>query len=165
MAATEKRTIHLTDALADPRCDRVENAAPGLTAILVLAVELVLDITPAYDPVRPALDAFLAQIEQIPTADPALRSGRAGWRSEIQFIRQLQSSEDPCGKLQAWRRAKFAPEASPVNLDAFDDPGLNAAEGKIAKAARRMQELGVSAGTAHRFTGDGMFRDVPLSLV
>ena len=94
----------------------------------------------------------------------ALRSGRAGWRSEIQFIRQLQSSPDPCGSLQAWQRKQFAPSASPVNLDAINDPGLNAAEDKITLAARRMQQLGVSAGTAQRFTGDRIFQGVALSL-
>ena len=124
----------------------------------------MLDITPAFDPVRTALDTFLAEIEQIPTHDPALRSGRAGWRSEIQFIRQLQSVSDPCAKLQAWQREHFAPSASPVNIDAVTDPGLDAAEGKITLAARRMRRLGVSAGAAARFTGDGMFRGVGLSL-
>ena len=67
----------------------------------------------------------------------ALRSGRAGWRSEIRFIRQLQSSPDP---------------------------GLDAAEDNITIASRRMQTLGVSAGAARRFTGEGMFRGVGLGL-
>ncbi len=164
-SAIEDKVLGITlGALSDPRCDRVENAAPGLTGIEVLLVELVLDITPAYDPVRTSLDTFLAQIEAIPTNDRALRSGRAGWRSEIQFIRQLQSSPDPCGSLQAWQRAHFAPSASPVNLDAINDPGLNAAEDKITLAARRMQQLGVSPGTAQRFTGDRLFHGVALSL-
>ena len=164
-SAIEDKVLGITlGALSDPRCDRVENAAPGLVGIEVLLVELVLDITPAFDPVRTSLDTFLAQIEAIPTNDRALRSGRAGWRSEIQFIRQLQSSPDPCGSLQAWQRKQFAPSASPVNLDAINDPGLNAAEDKITLAARRMQQLGVSAGTAQRFTGDRMFQGVALSL-
>ena len=164
-SAIEDKVLGITlGALSDPRCDRVENAAPGLVGIEVLLVELVLDITPAFDPVRTSLDTFLAQIEAIPTNDRALRSGRAGWRSEIQFIRQLQSSPDPCGSLQAWQRKQFAPSASPVNLDAINDPGLNAAEDKITLAARRMQQLGVSAGTAQRFTGDRIFQGVALSL-
>ena len=163
--AVEDKLLGVTlGALSDPRCDRVENAAPGLLGIQVLLVELVLDITPAFDPVRTSLDTFLAEIEAIPTNDRALRSGRAGWRSEIQFIRQLQSSPDPCGSLQAWQRNHFAPSASPVNLDAVTDPGLNAAEDKITIASRRMQTLGVSAGAARRFTGDGMFRGVGLGL-
>jgi len=44
------------------------------------------------------------------------------------------------------------------------DPGLNAAEDKITIASRRMQTLGVSAGAARRFAGEGMFRGVGLGL-
>lgn len=51
-----------------------------------------------------------------------------------------------------------------MNIDAVTDTGLDAAEGKITLAARRMRRLGVSAGAAARFTGDGMFRGVGLSL-
>lgn len=164
-SAIEDRLLGVTvPALTDPRCDRVEDAAPGLAGIEVLLVELILDVTPPYDPVRVPLDTFLAEIERIPIADRALRSGRAGWRSEIVFIRQLQSSPDPCGKLQAWRRADFAPSASPVNLDAALDPGLRAAEDKITIAARRMRTLGVSTGAARRFTGAGMFDGIGLEL-
>jgi hypothetical protein len=162
----EQRFIDVTlPALGDPRCDRADKAARGLQGLEVLLVELALDIAPTYDPIRTSLDTFLAELERIPTADPALRSGRAGWRSEVQFIRQLQSSPDPCGTLQAWQRAKFAPRAAPVNIDAVIDPGLLAAEDKLKIAARRMQRLGVSAGTALRFTGDGMFDDVPIILI
>jgi hypothetical protein len=164
-AAIEDRVLGITlPALTDPRCDRVERAAPGLTGFEVLLVELVLDITPAYDPVRPALDTFLAQIEAIPTNDRLLKSGRAGWRSEIQFIRQLRSTNDPCGALQVWQKAKFAPEAAPVNVDALNDPGLDAAEDKITLASRRMHALGVSTGASARFTGDGMFDGLALAL-
>jgi hypothetical protein len=77
---------------------------------------------------------------------------------------EMQSSPDPCGSLQAWQRKHFAPSQSPVNLDAVTDKGLTAAEDKITIAARRMHALGVSAGAAQRFTGDGMFRGVGLSL-
>jgi hypothetical protein len=161
--AIDQRFIDVTlPALGDRRCDRVANAAHGLQGIEVLIVELALDIAPTYDPIRTSLDTFLAELERIPTADPALRSGRAGWRSEIQFIRQLQSSPDPCGTLQAWQRAKFAPPAAPVDIDALIAPGMLAADDKLKIAARRMQRLGVGAGTARRFTGDGMFDHVAI---
>jgi hypothetical protein len=97
---------------------------------------------------------------RIPTNDPALRGGRAGWRTVIDIIRRLPSTPDPCATLQAWRRTGFAPEKAPIPLDVLVNPAARAAEGKLAVAARRMGRLGVSAGAARRFTGKGMFAGV-----
>jgi hypothetical protein len=149
-------------ALADDRCDQAVRAAPDDRALEVVLVALLLIIAPGYDPVRPALDTFLAELEAIPIADPILRSGRAGWRSEVDVIRRLPSVPDPCGTLQTWERAGYATSASPIVVAAVVNPGIIAADGKLARAARRMHALGVSAGAARRFTGDGMFADVPL---
>ena len=150
------------DALDDARCDQAVRAAPDDRALEVVLVALLVIIAPGYDPVRPALDTFLAELEAIPVADPILRSGRAGWRSEVDLIRRLPSLPDPCGTLQTWQRAGYADSASPIVVEAVLNPGLLAAEDKLARAARRMRALGVSAGAARRFTGDGMFADVPL---
>jgi hypothetical protein len=150
------------NALDDNRCDRAVRAAPDDRALEVVLVALLLIVAPGYDPVRPALDTFLAELEAIPIADPILRSGRAGWRSEVDLIRRLPSVPDPCGTLQTWRRAGYADSASPIVVAAVLNPGLIAAEDKLARAARRMRALGVGAGAARRFTGDGMFADVPL---
>jgi hypothetical protein len=148
------------ETLGDPRCDRADDAAPEGREIDVLLTDILLAFAPAYDPVRPALDTFLAEIERIPTSDPALRGGRAGWRTEIDIIHRLPSTPDPCAALQAWQRTGFAPSAAPIPLDALVNPAAQAAEGKVAIAARRMRRLGVSAGAARRFTGKGMFRGV-----
>jgi hypothetical protein len=149
-------------ALDDDRCDRAVRAAPDERALQVVLVALLLIVAPGYDPVRPALDTFLAELEAIPIADRVLRSGRAGWRSEVDVIRRLPSVPDPCGTLQTWQRAGYTDSASPIVVAAVLNPGLIAAEDKLAQAARRMRALGVGAGAARRFTGDGMFANVPL---
>jgi hypothetical protein len=149
-------------ALDDNRCDQAVRAAPDDRALEVVLVALLLIVAPGYDPVRPALDTFLAELEAIPIADPILRAGRAGWRSEVDLIRRLPSLPDPCGALQTWRRAGYTDSASPIVVAAVLNPGLLAAEDKLARAAKRMRALGVSASAARRFTGDGMFADVPL---
>ena len=150
------------DALDDARCDQAVRAAPDDRALEVLLVALLVIIAPGYDPVRPALDTFLAELEAIPIADPILRSGRAGWRSEVDLVQRLPSLPDPCGTLQTWQRAGYAASASPIVVAAVVNPGILAAEDKLARTAQRMRALGVSAGAARRFTGDGMFADVPL---
>jgi hypothetical protein len=149
-------------ALDDDRCDQAVRAAPADRGLEVVLVALLLIVAPGYDPVRPGLDTFLAELEALPIADPILRSGRAAWRSEVDVIRRLPSVPDPCGTLQTWRRAGYAESASPIVVEAVVNPGILAADGKLALAARRMRALGVSAGAARRFTGDGMFADVPL---
>jgi hypothetical protein len=150
------------DALDDDRCDRAVTGAPRDRELEVVLVAVLVIVAPGYDPVRPALDTFLAELETIPIADPVLRSGRAGWRSEVDLVRRLPSVPDPCATLQTWQRAGYAASASPIVVAAVLNPGLIAAEDKLAAAARRMRALGVSAGAARRFTGDGMFADVPL---
>lgn len=150
------------DALGDARCDRVVRLAPDDRALEVVLVTVLMIIAPAYDPVRPALDTFLAELEAIPIADPTLRSGRAAWRSEVDVIRRLPSVPDPCGTLEAWRRAGYAESASPIVVQAVVNPGVIAADGKLARAARRMRALGVRASAARRFTGARMFAGVPI---
>jgi hypothetical protein len=147
-------------ALKDPRCNRAVTSAPESRRVQVVLVSTLIVVGPVYDPIRADLDRFLAELERVPTADPVLRSGRAGWRSEIDLVHRLPSVADPCAVLQAWQRAGFAASAAPLNIDAILNPGLDAADGKLARAERRMRQLGVSAGAAKRFTGDTLFRGV-----
>jgi hypothetical protein len=148
------------ETLGDDRCDRADEAATGLRGIEVLLTDILLAFAPAYDPIRPALDTFLAQLEAIPTNDPALRGGRAGWRTEVDIIRRLPSTPDPCAALQAWQRTGFAEDRAPIPIDALTNPAAEASAGKIAVAARRMRQLGVGATAAKRFRGREMFRGV-----
>jgi hypothetical protein len=164
--AIDDKLFNVTlEAFGDPRCDRADKAAPDDRAIDVLLTDLLLAFAPAFDPIRPALDTFLAELERIPTSDPALRGGRAGWRTEIDIIRRLPSTPDPCAALQGWQKTGFAASAAPIPLDVLINPAANAAPGKIAVAARRMRSLGVGVGAARRFTGRAMFRGVGLGLL
>jgi hypothetical protein len=147
-------------ALQDPRCNRAVTEAPESRRVQVVLVSTLIVVGPVYDPIRPELDLFLAELERVRTADPVLRSGRAGWRSEIDLVQRLPSVADPCAVLQAWQRTGFAASAAPLNIGAILNPGLDAADGKLARAERRMRQLGVSAGAAKRFTGDTLFRGV-----
>jgi hypothetical protein len=149
-------------ALDDDGCDQAVNGAPSDRELEVVLVAVLLIVAPGYDPVRPALDTFLAELEAIPIADPILRSGRAGWRSEVDLVRRLPSVPDPCATLKTWQRAGYTASASPIVVEAVLNPGLLAAEDKLTLAARRMRALGVSASAARRFIGDGMFADVPI---
>ena len=161
--AIEAKLLNVTlEALGDERCDRADNAAPGIRGIEVLIVDILLAFAPAYDPVRPGLDTFLAQLEAIPTNDRALRGGRAGWRTEVDIIRRLPSTPDPCAALQAWQRTGFAEDRAPIPIDVLTNPAADASAGKIAVAARRMRQLGVGATAAKRFRGRQMFRGVGL---
>jgi len=147
-------------ALADPRCDRAIDAAPETRQLQVVLVAALLVAAPVFDPIRAPLDRYLAELEAVPTADAALRGGRAGWRSEIDLIRRLPSLPDPCGALVAWRRTRYAPSAAPVTVGALANAGLLAADGKLTRAERRMRALGVSAGAARRFTGETLFAGI-----
>jgi hypothetical protein len=159
--AIDDKLLNVTlEALGDDRCDRADDAAPGIRGIEVLLIDILLAFAPAYDPIRPALDTFLAQLEAIPTNDTALRGGRAGWRTEIDIIRRLPSTPDPCAALQAWQRTGFDEDRAPIPIDVLTNPAAEAAAGKVAAAARRMRQLGVGATAAKRFRGRQMFRGV-----
>ena len=159
--AVEDKVLNVTlEAFGDDRCNDADDAAPGLRGLEVLLVDILLAFAPAYDPIRPALDTFLAQLETIPTNDRALRGGRAGWRTEVDIIRRLPSTPDPCAALQAWQRTGFAESRAPIPIDVVTNAAAQASAGKIAVAARRMQQLGVGATAATRFRGRQMFEGV-----
>jgi hypothetical protein len=164
--AIEDKLLNVTlEALGDERCDRADDAATGLRGIEVLLTDILLAFAPAYDSIRPALDTFLAQLEAIPTNDPALRGGRAGWRTEVDIIRRLPSTPDPCAALQAWQRTGFAENRAPIPIDVLTNPAAEASAGKIAVAARRMRQLGVGATAAKRFRGRQMFAGVGVAFL
>jgi hypothetical protein len=119
----------------------------------VLAVAIVMVTLPVFNGLRAPLGQFVAELERVPTADPALRSGRASWRAVSQVFARLPVIPDFCGALEAWRRARFAPGAAPVSPSLLETHALDTVDRRLAAAAVRMRALGVAAGAARRFTG------------
>jgi hypothetical protein len=150
-------------ALDDPLCGRAVDAAPDGRAVDVILTAAILALTPLWSAERAPLAQFLSELERVPTADPVLRSGRAGWRVEIETMGRLSAPADVCGALDAWRRLGFAPAAAPVDLRVLDARGLSESLTKRVRAAVRMVRLGVGLSAARRFTGltltDGIVDD------
>jgi hypothetical protein len=140
--------------LDDPGCERALAAAPRTAQDRVLAMSIVLVALPLIDGVRAPVQQLVVELERVPTADRTLRSGRAAWRTQAQFFALLPSVPDMCAALDGWRRAGYGARAAPIDLEAFSGSGLETVQAKLAAAAARMRQLGVSAGAARRFTGD-----------
>jgi hypothetical protein len=112
-------------------------------------------------PVAGSLGTFQAELERIPTSDPALRSGRAAWRASVALYRQVRPlPADLCEQLRRWRTAGYAasarPDLQPAAVRAILD-GSGSVDAKLHLAAARMVALGVSDGQARRFAGDTLF--------
>jgi hypothetical protein len=157
-AAFEQRVEAGFEALNTPPCrpalralvrlpERREDEVSGIAGAIIAA--------PALATVQPAFQRFQDELERVPTADPSLRSGRAGWRAFVASLAGLPAIVDVCGALEAWHRSGFARGAIPAGVRALislEDPAP-----KLKRAARRMVQLGVASGTARRFTGDTLF--------
>jgi hypothetical protein len=112
-------------------------------------------------PVAEPLATFQAELERIPTTDPALRSGRAAWRASVALYRQVRPlPPDLCEQLRRWRAAGYAaatrPELQPPVVRGILD-GSGSVDAKLHLAAARMVALGVAEGQARRFAGDTLF--------
>ena len=66
-----------------------------------------------FAPVSEQLRSFQAELDRVPTADPALRSGRAAWRQSVALYVQVRPlPSDLCAQLGRWR-----PPATPPARD------------------------------------------------
>jgi hypothetical protein len=149
------------------RCIRVlaskeppKRAAERADAVLLAALS-----HPIYGPTKPVLRQIVADLQVIPTSDPALKSGRAAWRRLTEIVEQMPTLDKPCEQLERWAASGWNASAAP-KIDAklvarvteqTDSPEL---QRKIDRAARRMRQLGVSRGDARRFTGETLLDDV-----
>lgn len=111
-------------------------------------------------------ERFVAALDAIPTTDPRLRSGRAGWRKHLATVRGFAALPgDLCARLATWFRAGAKgtplPDVQAVDASRFNvfTSSVRASLGptcrcKIEHAEARMRDLGIPARDAHRFTGD-----------
>ena len=105
--------------------------------------------------VKPALRAFRSELANVATADPALISGRAAWRSTGRSVEAAPDPGDLCAELAAWRRAGYP--RSVVRKAERDFARLGETEGasvsrKQDAAVARMVELGVPREEAGLFS-------------
>jgi hypothetical protein len=120
---------------------------------------------------------FVAELDRIATADPALVAGREGWRSFAALLAQMAPlPDDTCAQLRRWRRAGFSFDRVPVLQpkpihDLFLQAARRTAPSDVEpdrsreRAAERMVELGVPQGQATRFVGDTLVRGMPTTIV
>lgn len=119
-----------------------------------------------YSALVPAHERMLAELDAVPTADPALRTGRAVWRSQTNQLRFYAGlPTDLCAQLAAWVDAGAKGTPLPhLNLRDEDDPAQfdrepagPSPEQRLARAAERLRALGQGPRRAARFTGDAAF--------
>lgn len=171
LRAKEPEFRAATKALNFEKCERVLERKPPpereidrFDAFLVAAM-----FGPMFEPAKPVLHQIVADLDAIPTRDPILKSGRAGWRGVVRYLALFPALEAPCDQLEKWANSGWRASARPdFDFAAFErvveDEDKRAAEAsrKLERAARRLRQLGVSKGDAKRFTGETLFDGLPI---
>ena len=146
------------DGLDAPRCRGEIFRIPPRRQDALRAFALRDELRQSGDALEPALAAFRTEIANAQTRDPALIRGRASWRRLAKAYMALPPRGDVCADLAAWRRDGYPLRT--VRAAAAEYRSIFAAFGrgfgrKVAAAADRMRELGISEEDAKRFEGDG----------
>lgn len=157
-------------ALADCRAfDR--KVPPDLsprTAFRVFILEMYRSLRPVYVFLLPPAERLVTALDATRTSDPALRSARAVWRSQLGVVRLLAALPgDTCAQLKRWGEggAKGRPLPN-VDLRGYDDPLDDAGSEtrqstrtrRLSCAAARLRELGQGPRRAWRITGEPVDR-------
>jgi len=154
------------EALTQPACAQAIAGAPREVAEIMAEIVLGLSLDAVVTPLRPRVDAFVAELAAVRTRDRALRSGRAGWRRVARLFATVEPAPpDPCAQLQAWQAAGYPPDAVPPLPRATEEEAerlkdTRGAERRIRAAGRRMLRLGVPRKTVRRFTGRALERSL-----
>ena len=113
---------------------------------------------------RPVFDKLLDDLRRIPTRDPALRSGREGWRLFVELLFGEPVLPGACQQLAAWAATGYARDRAPVfrvaaykRPDAEDRRLEEQSQAKLEVAGVRMFRLGVSEADALRFMAHELF--------
>ncbi len=146
------------DGLDAPRCRGEIFRIPPRHQDALRAFALRDGFRQSGDALEPALAAFRTEIANAQTRDPVLISGRAAWRRIAKAYMALPPRGAVCADLAAWRRDGYPLRT--VRAAAAEYRSIFAAFGrgfgrKVAAAADRMRELGISEEDAKRFEGDG----------
>lgn len=156
------------DAMRSGLCLRVvkESARSGNRHRFkrALAVTLLGGLRPLVEVFVPVARQLVAELDAVPTRDPALIRGRDAWRRSVAAFEGLPVVERPCERLGEWRASGYSAEKAPPylvdELEQLEDDGAV----DLALAARRLRQLGVSRRAAERFAGEDLVGDVYLDL-
>ena len=113
---------------------------------------------------RPVFDQLLDDLRRIPTRDPALRSGREGWRLFVELLFGEPVLPGACEQLAAWEATGYARDRAPAfrvadfkRPDAEDRRLGEESQARLERAGVRMFRLGVSEADALRFMAHELF--------
>jgi hypothetical protein len=144
-------------AFESRRCRRELFRIPARRQDDIRALFLSEELRHAADKLRDALLRFRDELAAAVTQDRALISGRAAWRRLAKAYGALPAGGDLCEDVKAWRRTGY--DRATIRRAQAEYRPVFAAFGrgmqrKIAAAADRMRELGISEQDAKVFEGD-----------
>lgn len=113
--------------------------------------------TPLYDAIGTASRQVVAELDAVTTRDAALIAGRDAWREGASFFDRIPRIERPCERLREWRDSGWREDLRPPlledEMEALEAPSERVERG-LARAERRLRQLGVSRKAARRFTAE-----------
>ncbi len=159
-------------ALAD--CRAFDRSAPenlsSRTSFRTFLLEIYRALRPVYVSLVPPAERLVAGLDAARTSEPALRSARAVWRSQLGLFRLLAAMpHDTCAQLKRWSEGGAKGQPLPgVDLRGLDDPldeagsaaRLSMRMQRLSCAASRLRELGQGPRRAWRITGESAERAV-----
>jgi len=140
---------------------RAAAAAHGRKTVLRVAQDVwqyaVLDAV--LPPTRSDFRTFVDALDVVQTNDAALVAGREGWHEWEATIRRFPAvSTTLCSRLSRWTASGFRrgkPRYSRTPLRVLSQSGT--VDFRVRATVKRLEELGVPAADAKKFTGDDLF--------
>ena len=157
------------DALQPKLCGEVVRQAVKQKRGLrrALSFTMIGLFAPLIDALHVAAAQTAAELDAVPTRDPALVAGRDAWGEVTALMLRYPHPDRPCERLRDWRDSGWSRELRPPlfeeELIALDEPS-DRIERRLKRAARRLRQLGVSPGAAERFTGEPWGEGLDLDL-
>lgn len=149
------RTVKTSDRQQEEvlRCqDVIRIESPTRRGLVIGRVLDAASDASTYGEAAPEFEAFAARLEAIGITDPLLGRGASAWIAAIRAPRYVPEPAF-CNVLYRWRDTGYARDAEPVDpattgLD--EDVG---ASKDIARAVKRLRDLGVKRSTQDLFAG------------